>query len=488
MTIKNKFKIYFSDFFEVDPAAIKTHGAFNISLINDLPLFVDPFLLFNSKNKEYQELHKNIIDYVKFLKDESSNKIPEGLIKNWYFFPEVKQNWLGYSKMGNQGRGLGKEFSKSLRKNLTTVFQDFGNEPTTASHIEKLTLIKNGVGKDQISDLTCNLIRGFLAEFTSQFACKYINKERLELFNVDKVEFNWTTKTWASSQYLLPKYGKQYVLLTPVNLLTKDESWINHNGFVEDFSSVVAGVANTQLRSQIDHYFVSVLPIEANKDEIKVAIEKVVEKYPLLLDLFIALKEKDKAGATKQSIEKINEASTIYVDHLKKLVTLLDSKSQFYQTGTSSYDEGMQRVIFLKHVIEKQDGYRLFYVKGIPVGRESDLQLIFKLTWFASNFDANAEVNNGRGPADFFVSYGSADKVAIEFKLAKNTHIEKNLIKQAEIYSDAGRATHPPIKAIIFFTIVEKLKINRLLEKYNLQKCKDIVLIDATEKISGSKI
>lgn len=56
-----KIRIYFSDFFDVDRDKIESYGAFNISLINDLPLFVDPFLLFNSENKTYQELHRKII-------------------------------------------------------------------------------------------------------------------------------------------------------------------------------------------------------------------------------------------------------------------------------------------------------------------------------------------------------------------------------------------------------------------------------------------
>ncbi len=180
MEKKKKFKIYFSDFFEVSPDVIKEYGAFNISLINDLPLFVDPFLLFNSENEQYQILHNGLIDYVKFLKQESKKKLPVGLIESWYYFPEVKQNWLGYSKTGNEGRGLGLKFAKSLRTNLTTVFQDFGNEQGISAHIEKLTLIKNGVGKDQISDFTCNLIRGFLAEFTSKFAITHIKKTKLD--------------------------------------------------------------------------------------------------------------------------------------------------------------------------------------------------------------------------------------------------------------------------------------------------------------------
>lgn len=49
-------KIYFSDFFDVDEKTLETYGAFNISLINDLPLFIDPFLLFGSKEGEYQML------------------------------------------------------------------------------------------------------------------------------------------------------------------------------------------------------------------------------------------------------------------------------------------------------------------------------------------------------------------------------------------------------------------------------------------------
>ena len=54
-------KIYFTDFFNVDPQVLNDYGAFNISLINDLPLFIDPFLLFGSKNPEYQEIHKSIL-------------------------------------------------------------------------------------------------------------------------------------------------------------------------------------------------------------------------------------------------------------------------------------------------------------------------------------------------------------------------------------------------------------------------------------------
>lgn len=59
--------IYFSDVFEVDEQVVDEYGAFNVALVNDLPLFVDPFLLFDSEGDKYRKLHDGIIEYLLFL-------------------------------------------------------------------------------------------------------------------------------------------------------------------------------------------------------------------------------------------------------------------------------------------------------------------------------------------------------------------------------------------------------------------------------------
>src|SRR5438309_181450 len=101
-------RVYFSDFFEVSPKTIEKYGAFNISLLSDLPLFIDPFLLFNSKKTHYRQLHDEIIGYLRFLKDKSATQnLDPGLLRAWYRFPEVKQNWFGFTASGNRGSGLG---------------------------------------------------------------------------------------------------------------------------------------------------------------------------------------------------------------------------------------------------------------------------------------------------------------------------------------------------------------------------------------------
>lgn len=189
--------IYFSDYFKINEELLEEYGAFNISLISDLPLFIDPFLLFNSKKDEYKNLHNQIIDYLKFLRSKSNiEDLSRGGLKAWYFFQEVKQNWFGFSIGSNRGSGLGADFARSLHQNLHKFFYKFGEEEITkGSHLEKLCLIKEGVGKDSISDFTTNLIKDFLLEYTQTFTLEHVPKELTNEFRVSKAKFNYTTES-----------------------------------------------------------------------------------------------------------------------------------------------------------------------------------------------------------------------------------------------------------------------------------------------------
>jgi hypothetical protein len=104
-------ELYFSQHYDVDPDVLEEHGAFDISLVSDLPLFVDPFLLFNSEEPEYQELHEKILRYLFFLRDQAATGLSDAQIRDWYCFKEVKQNWFGFTAFGNEGHGLGRKFA-----------------------------------------------------------------------------------------------------------------------------------------------------------------------------------------------------------------------------------------------------------------------------------------------------------------------------------------------------------------------------------------
>ena len=210
----SQIQVYFSDFFSVDRATVEAYGAFDVSLVADLPLFVDPFLIFNSSKSKYQELHRDTIRYLTFLRDKSADgNLSNGLIDALFRFPEIPQNWLGFSASGNSGRGLGRKFATALHANLNKVFDDFGDERITKdAHLEKLCLISNGVGRDSISDFTNNLIHRFLASYTEQFAKNHIADAFVKEHAIQRTTFNYNTETWEPATYRLPTVGGEYVL------------------------------------------------------------------------------------------------------------------------------------------------------------------------------------------------------------------------------------------------------------------------------------
>jgi len=481
--------VYFTDYFGVTVEALESYGAFNISLINDLPVFIDPFLLFNSDKPEYQGLHEEIIRYVKFLREMSeAGPIAKGLVKHWFLFPEVKQNWLGFSKVGNGGSGLGQNFATALNDNLSTIFNDFGDEQITqSSHLEKLCLVKVGVGKDSISDFTTNLIKGFLCEYTQEFATQHLDPSRCKSIMVTHAEFNYQTRRWLGKKYTLPYIDGDFILLSPKDILTKDEAWINKHDIIGDFDDILASIPNDELRAQVNDYFLRKIPEDAKQREINEAVSKTLRQFPELIDRYIRLKEDNGDQAVALSKQKVRETEVVFIRQVSSLIAQLQSGNQFYQTPDDTHEEAYKRVLFLKQVIENNDGYKIFYVNGQPIKREADLQLMFRLTWYASNDDVNAEVNNGRGPVDYKISRGSKDSTLVEFKLASNSKLKQNLAKQVEVYKAANQ-TKKSIKVILYFSDTELAKVQKVMKELELKESKELVLIDAqdTNKPSGS--
>lgn len=482
--------IYFSDFFDVSPAVLEAYGAFNISLINDLPVFVDPFLLFNSEDSVYRQLHDDIIKYVSFLRDKTMmGQIDDGLLRAWFTFGEVRQNWLGFSQMGNCGAGLGMDFARALRGSLYSLFADFGNEKIArGSHLEKLCLIAPGVGRDNISDFTTNLIKGYLLGYTQAFARSHLRPEFRRVFPVSKVRFNYQTETWKSGRFELPAYNGDFVLLTPRDMLTRDDIWISRNGLYHDFRNIAASVPDEQLRSQLNNYLIAAMPPRPKENERNAIIEKLIREYPAVLEYYIRDKEDNGDRARALSDERVSEVVRFFVEQVAEFVNHRLQGTQFYVMHGDTLEEARERLLFLKDVIENKDGYRVFYLGGKPIQREEDLQILYRLTWFASVSDVNREVNNGRGPVDFKASRGSADKSLIEFKLAKSSSLRRNLEKQVEIYQAANN-TKKSLKAIVYFSQAELLRVTTILSELGLAGSSDIVLIDARNdnKPSASK-
>lgn len=492
MTKKTSVKVYFSDYFCIPKDILSSYGALDISLINDLPLFIDPFLLFNSPKPEYQALHNGMINYLRYLRDISrQGQIDRGGLSAWFTFSEIKQNWLGFSACGNKGSGLGQDFARALNQNLYKLFTNFGKEQIThGSHLEKLCLIGSGVGKDNISDFTTNLVKEYLLGFTQNFAVTHLSPSQRRKIKIPRVKFNFNTETWESGVFELPYIFQDFVILTPVDLLTRDDVWINREDMANEYDHVIESIPDAQLRAQLNNYFFKKLAdmpeTASQKDKKGIAVSLYFE-FPELVDFYIRYKEDNGQAAVIKSDKVVRESKNFYIISIGSFVEDLNNHSDFYKLIGDTYSEARERVLFLKDFIENKGGHRLFYKNEKPIRSESDLQIIYRLTWYGTPSDISREVNDGRGPVDFKASRGADDKCVIEFKLASNSKLENNLQKQVEIYQKASDAKKA-LKVIVYFSAKELTRVNSILTKLGILDSPDIILIDARNdnKPSGS--
>jgi hypothetical protein len=486
-------KVYFSDIFGVKHTEIEKYGALDISLVCDNPAFVDPFLIF--ANLKYKNLHDFIIDYLKFLKTLSlqEEKLSSGNFKHYYKFPEVKQAWLGYSVGGNAGLGLGEDFAKSLYKNLHKIFSQFGNEKITeSSHLEKLCLVEEGVGVDKISDFTINLIKKYLLDYTQTFAKKYINQRHLAEFPVRKVNFDFEQGVWTDERFVLPMFKrenkKEFVLLIPREILTKEDTWISKNDFLENDTAIFNTIANDELRTKINKFFFNNLAVKLNKKKQpekdyskkskKNALLKTVWEFPELLDYYIKYKEQNKDNALKYHI-----AEPEFINFFSDAETLKNELNKKKFEKLTSFNDCVARILFFKQKLESNSND--LYFKDKPL-QEKHLRLMFKNVTYGALFDYNSEVNNGRGPIDFIVSYTSNDKTGLELKLASNRKLKQNLLNQGKVYQEDSNLKHV-IKIIFYFSDQELETANRVLKEINkFVDNKEIFMIDCRKKESAS--
>ena len=220
-----------------------------------------------------------------------------------------------------------------MSSSMHIVFDDLGKEVITqSSHIEKAALFEIGVGKDNISDFTTNLIKEYLLAYTEKFAKEHIDPSLLRLIIVYKVYFDYQLERCMPKEFTLLYIFEDFVILSPRNILTKDESWINSNDLKGDFKRICNSIPNDQLRNEILNYFQKTLPRPSKnkkntQEEISKAVQKTIIQYPQIIKWYIKEKEENKEGAKSISKKKVEEVESVFIEQINDLVEKLDRKS-----------------------------------------------------------------------------------------------------------------------------------------------------------------
>ena len=325
---------------------------------------------------------------------------------------------------------------------------------------------------------------------------------------VEKAYFNYETESFVSKEYTLPyiynEKGKiEYVLLTPYDILREDEPAINRKDFIDSYDSIRMTIENDALRAYVNNYLSKAVSEYEEKQKknnkkqrltsiakiLKEAFKEVVKVNSELYDYYIKYKEKNADLNNAISKDEVEEQFQRLIKAAKNLISVFDSEQYLIEEKCTAREEAKSRIKYFKHIIEECDGYKNLYVNGKQIARENDLQRLFKFVWYGTNYKVDAEVNNGRGYADFIVSKGQNNQNVIEFKLASNSSLA-HVFTQVEIY-EAANCSEGSLVVIFFFSEEEYVYAKNVVRAAGYEDMIDesIYLIDCRNdnKVSASK-
>ena len=147
-----------------------------------------------------------------------------------------------------------------------------------------------------------------------------------------------------------------------------------------------------------------------------------------------------------------------------------------------------------RHLVEDRRLSEELYHDGKPRAEKAAQRLFFVVAHAfcrANDLDLTPEADTGNGPVDFKLSSGFSRRVLVEIKLSTNGKLVAGYTRQLEAYATAEDA------AAAYYLIVDVgqmgEKLEKLLTEKNLlakagQPARPIIVVDATRRLSASKL
>lgn len=459
----------------VSSAQLWKFGVFDSYLGIDSLLHVDPARLRSTRipellgsYKRFQHYFARILDLIASAKpgDALERQATKALI-----FPEVREAALGYAEASNAGRGVTPDVARRLYATAKAIIDAGIKNP---SIFEVAVLFEEKFGPDLISDMTIFLLLEDLGRFNQRVA------DKLGLKTVEK------TGHGKKGTFVYSKSQDQAVLLIPHSILADLP-------VATDWSEIDGVCAyNESLRKRINEVVQKVW-IRRVQNLSKSDIKAVLLKRPDLLRELLA--NYAKAKAEPYDFDSDPRGQVIWHRASREYAKNNPLALEPAQTTEDVHAVVLKICEHFKHLVEQQGLHELLFDADDKPKIEKASQLLFfgiaDAYCYASGLDISREPQTGRGPADFKVSKGYHERVIVEVKLSSNSKFIDGLTAQLPTYLHAEKAHHGVFLLIKVGEHEKKLKritiTHRALKKDG-KPIPDLIVIDATEKLSASKL
>lgn len=237
----------------------------DIDLYNDLKLFIDPYIFTKLSGNFAAVCNNLIVDFFNEVIHLIRNNDEIGAKRMLNGLKEPSETHLGLSRNSVNGKAA------TGKKALKLYEQLKNSRATQTGNLKDLSdceLMVEGIGKDNISDITTNIIKSELIKFT-QSQCN-IYGIPMKLFKI--LIWDFKKKIWDEKELNLPYINNKKIILVPKTIVT-----------------------DKLLLSYYDFYNREILPFYENKEinacsslvkvlqtgEKKVVKKELKKKYPI---------------------------------------------------------------------------------------------------------------------------------------------------------------------------------------------------------------
>ncbi len=308
----------FSDYFSI---GLSQHQLDFVDISNefDTPVYVDPYAIeirddiwAATASGYIREFFLEVLEALRVGDDFRARSLMSHM-------REPKETFLGISKGKPKGRGVGGIQSEQL---INSIKESKAFSTGQLSDLSEMSLFVEGIDRDKVSDLTTNIIRSLLVDYT---------QEQCELYGIETQNYTgpsfWDNnrKNWVSNFVQLPFIDQDPILLVPKYIVRRRlclDSQEFYNKQITDFLVAENLKANTSLVQTIKggkETKVFKKDVRRENPKSKSFIADIVRENPFLLDTYKEVAKKHSALTKFNNNEDELQVETVCLSLVKEL-------------------------------------------------------------------------------------------------------------------------------------------------------------------------
>lgn len=198
-------------------------------LDEDIPLYVDPFLLWKSPSMQDNSLHTAVVNsfnQLGYLLQKGNEKDAIDIL--------IRASECNEAGLGTSKTRIGARIGEKTAQSILTLFNNVPQiNKSGFVHFEEIQLFVDQISRDRISDISCNFLKSFLIDFTISECEKHsIPMAKIKLEDI----YDYRKNKFVEEEVYLPinPETNQPILLMPKRWL-RYLPWINYEDYYKDY-------------------------------------------------------------------------------------------------------------------------------------------------------------------------------------------------------------------------------------------------------------